>query len=119
MSKNLLTKFRKFWRTLSPLEQKRLYDILTALRGEDDGDGRMKDHTTARIRGLLFGEKLRHKGVKGFFMPRPHEVSRETVRFLKGRMGRHFSWHIRDAIHALKPYVKKEKFTDLLKFIGG
>lgn len=117
MSKNLITKFRKFWRTLSPLEQRRMYDIMTALRGEDDGNARVKNHTTARIRGLLFGAKLAHKGVKGFFTPNPRKIDNVTVHFLRGKMGRHFSWHICEAIAALKPYVEKKKFVDLKKFL--
>ncbi len=117
MSKNLITKFRKFWRTLSLLEQRRLYDIFTALRGEDDGNSRVKNHTTARIRGSLFGEKLRHKGVRGFFRTEPSIIDRVAVQCLRGKMGGHFYCHVRDAIQALKPYVPKKKFVDLEKFL--
>ena len=120
MSKNLLTKFRKFWRTLSPVEQKRMYDIMTALRGEDGGREDVKYRTTARIRGLLFGIKLKRESPKaylGFFKPNPSydTTTTQVTNFQCAR--KHFQHHIKDALKALKPYVKKEKFKDLLRFM--
>lgn len=117
MSKNLITKFRKFWRTLSPLEQKRLWGILSALRGEDEGDSSLKHRTTGRIRGLLFGIKLKHEGITGFFRPDPVEDQTNTHRDFFHKASGHFQSHIRIALNALKPYVKKEKFIDLLRFM--
>lgn len=116
MSKNLLTKFRKFWRTLSPLEQGRLWEILCALRGEDEGETEVKARTTARIRGLLLGKKLGHTMI-GFFRPNPIKNTTITQRELFKKASLHFQSHIRLALHALKPYVRKEKFKDLLRFM--
>ena len=120
MSKNLLTKFRKFWRTLSPMEQKRLYDIMTVLRGEDEGQSDVKIRTTARIRGLLLGAKWKRENRNvyvGFFRPNPIVDTTLTQRENFRKATKHFQHHVQEAIHALKPYVKKEKFKDLLRFI--
>lgn len=116
MSKNLITKFRKFWRTLSFMEQKRLWSIMTALRGEDGGNDDVKHRTTARIRGLLFGIKLK-KGTSGFFKPNPIVDTTMTQRERFQGTSDHFKHHIREALYSLKPYVKKEKFKDLLRFL--
>lgn len=120
MSKNLLTKFRVFWRTLSPLEQRRLYDIMTALRGEDGGNDSLKYRTTARIRGLLFGIKLKDGatgGLMGFFRSDPSIDRTSAQKDLFYKASVHWQGHIRDALRALKPYVKKGRFKDLLRFM--
>lgn len=117
MNKNLITKFRKFWRSLGELEQKRLWHILTALRGEDDGEDDVKYRTTARIRGLLFGIRLKDEGLCGFFRPNPLDDTTDTNRDLFKQSSEHFQSHIRIALNALEPYVKKEKFKDLLRFM--
>ena len=122
MSKNLITKFRSFWRTLTPTEQKRMYQIMTALRGEDGGNERTKYRTTARIRGLLFGIRIKEKSrcTYGFFKPNPYDDQTNEHREIFSsslRTNMHFRHHIRDALQALKPYVKKEKFRDLLRFM--
>lgn len=120
MSKNLITKFRKFWKTLTPMEQKRMYHILTALRGEDGGREDVKYRTTARIRGVLFGIKLKKESPKaylGFFRPNPILDTTITQVELFFRASKHFQHHIKDALNALKPYVRREKFKDLLRFM--
>ena len=58
---NVVLKFRKFWNNLDTDEQDGLWNILTALRGcdintESDKSFTLKFLTSARIRGLLFGD---------------------------------------------------------------
>jgi hypothetical protein len=95
---------------------------MTALRGEDGGRDDIKYRTTARIRGLLFGTKIRKfsRISYGFFKPNTYnDQSNDAVgRFHSSTTtSMHFRHHIKNALKALKPYVKKEKFTDLLRFM--
>ena len=74
MKKNLVQKFRKFYFALPKEEQVALYDIISAIRGEDNGSFTLKTYTTARVRGALFGISQKEKVInpvfqifKGFF----------------------------------------------------
>jgi len=89
---------------------------MTALRGNDEGGDAVKYRTTARIRGLLFGKKLDNT-IIGFFRPNPilDQTRANVDLFLRSRV--HFQNHIEAALNALEPYVKKEKFKDLLRFM--
>lgn len=53
--KNVLTRFREFFKSLADHEQRELWDVLVALRGEDtESSMKLKMFITARIRGELF-----------------------------------------------------------------
>lgn len=124
---NLLFKFRKFNDNLSDEERKDLWDILTALRGNDknhDLRGVEKCLTTARIRGEFFGKKSFSHGIGGYSYPSysvTPKYAKQKIREVeeKSRDGSsHFYAHIRNAILALSKYRPKKAMRDLQKFLN-
>jgi len=55
-TRNVVEKFREFWNDLTQSERNNLYWLLACLRGDDaQASDAVKELTTARIRGILFG----------------------------------------------------------------
>ncbi len=121
---NIITKFRKLWNSLNILEREQLWDILSAMRGNDLGlHDDVKFATTARIRGELLGGNYH----RGYTFPtfkrakeeinwtkpyKPHEV-KANYRAKPA----HFRQHIKQAIQALNCYRPKSSMRDLQKFL--
>ena len=124
---NLITKFRDFWCSLNWTEKKHIWDILTALRGNDDHSGfsgHEKVLTTARIRGELFGENSFSDGIGGYshrFYSQVPSHAKKVVRQVKAKFINeaysHFHDHVRNAIQALNHYRPKKSMRDLQKFM--
>lgn len=129
MKKNLVQKFRKFYYALPQDEQKALFAILTALRGEDSRSSTfLKIFTTARIRGALFGKsqkdfckralcfasfkKAKAYNTDGYFPPVPTQLMKNWR-----QADSHFKQHIQSAIEALKKRGFKRSISDLMNFI--
>lgn len=124
-SNNLITKFRALWKSLTPLEKERLWDIMTALRGNDSGlNDDVKYATTARIRGELLGQNYnRGYTFTNFAIAKKNIESwkKYDLRQLKETYRRkpsHFRSHICSAIRALNFLRPKSAMRDLQKFLG-
>jgi hypothetical protein len=72
-------------------EGKKLWDVLAALRGPDDGDIFLKARTTSVIRLLAVPRYAR----------RHVAVASKRTEFRMPPDRTHFNWHIRDAAEAL------------------
>lgn len=113
--RDLIVKFREFWKNLSYTEQIRLWSIMAAIRGEDNSIQRTKHFTTARIRALFFGKKIFDTfSVAGDFSFNINSLS-DTQKTDIRTSNSHFNRHVCSAIKALKPSVKKSKIKDLLE----
>lgn len=124
---NLVFKFREFNNNLSEKERKDLWDILTALRGNDKNhaiEGAEKCLTTARIRGELFNKKGFSHGIAGYSYPSysvtPKYAKQQVEKVKKESkdFSSHFYAHIRTAILALSEYRPKKAMRDLQKFLN-
>lgn len=116
---NPVYKFRLYWRSLTEEEKKRMWSILTALRGQDEnGDIDVKQCTTGRIRKELFMQHGLPYPCLVFPPPMdiPDEIKGIRQTFLQ--TPQHFQTHIFDAIDALSKYVFKGRLKDLNKVIG-
>ena len=126
MKKNgLIQRFREFWASLDQYEQVDLWDILSSLRGEDDGTYLVKNFTTARIRGELLGKyddsRIENERATIFFSckevneyhPHSHQLVMETWK----KADFHFKNHVRMAIDSLNKHVPKSRIRDLQKFL--
>lgn len=118
--KNVVLKFRKFWKELDGLERSHLWDIMTALRGADVGSDHVKMFTTARIRGELLGRDF-YKGFVFLSLERAkyhqgngYSPSRIVKQFRAEKS--HFVCHVIEAIETLAKYRPKTSVRDLLKF---
>ena len=126
--RNLVLKFREFYFNLSYYEQKHLWRIMTALRGNDENpefSSQEKCLTTARIRGEMFGVKSFNQGVGGYSYPSYSKVppyAKRQAHVIKKRFDAearsHFQSHARNAILALMFYRPKRAMRDLKKYIG-
>jgi len=124
---NLVQKFRKFFFSLPKGEQQALWDIMTALRSEDDGSTRLKMFTTSRIRGALMGKSTTQFVGRAILFTNPKAAEAycklygwldDFPRDLKTtyrRSNYHFKDHFRLAVDALLKYGFKGKITDLKK----
>lgn len=127
-SKNVLTRFREFFKSLSHPEQKELWDVLTALRGSDAGvNDDVKFATTARIRGEFLGERYS----RGYVFLNLKQAKNEMQYTSSHRGGykphkvrshyqdkpHHFQAHVRHAIDVLNRYRPKSSMRDLQKFL--
>ena len=54
--RNVVDKFVGFFRKLNSFERKNLWDLVSAFRGPDSGDSKLKECTTERIRGEVFSD---------------------------------------------------------------
>ena len=128
LKRNLITLFRKFYFALELDEQKDLWDIMTALRGEDEGDNQLKVFTTCRVRGELLGIKgtgwcervkcfvaSNLRGVKA--SPHADDYSPRGIKLKLFEAKYHWSKHLTQAIHALNRYRPKASVRDLQKFL--
>lgn len=98
-------------------DRRRAWDVLSALRGPDNGSGKLKTATTAVIRSSFFGKHARacfpHVGAHvdpgtGFVAVLGVQVSRDTVASVGHRVGlsaneygSHFVHHAEKAFGAL------------------
>lgn len=125
---NLVQKFRRFYFALPKEEQSALFDILSAIRGEDKGSFTLKTFTTARVRGALFGKSLPnfvHRALCFASLKKANAYDRRTwvgepeliAEDLWGKADEHFKNHIRSAIRALREHGFKRSILDLMKFI--
>ena len=128
MKKNLVQKFRKFYFALPKEEQIAFFDIMSAIRGEDGGNGDLKVFTTARVRGALLGisEISYAKKALVFASLKKAEAYNGKNTFpgdeneamtLWRRSSWHFKQHIHSAIKALRKHGFKRSISDLMKFI--
>lgn len=77
-----------------------LWDILTGLRGPDDGSFDSKDATTSVIRGTVFSKQAMRQ--TGAAMLHPDEESDYHTKARVGRMNQtHFVQHAKNAFKAL------------------
>ncbi len=117
--KNVVTKFQDFWEELEHREQSELWDILTALRGEDGGSTVLKRYTTARIRGVVMRDYvpngLHYVSIKDIHA---HNGMRKikTIRSLWEEASWHWKRHVSMAIMALVKHCPS-KCKDLKKFL--
>jgi hypothetical protein len=94
-----VSKFRKFWKTLTPIEQSNLWDILCMVRGPDNANTHAKSAATARIRGLLLNSKVWFSGcsVRDF---------KDPAILFKGDLytfaGSHYQAHYMLAVQAMR-----------------
>jgi len=122
--KNVLTKFREFWKKLDTPEQRELWDVLTALRGDDvELSLKLKLFVTARIRGEL----LRQRAVKvlpmgAYMCPTRKDALAEFNQPSLSNFKEHFKkasehWqtHVRKAIRVIIKY-HPSRARDLKKF---
>jgi len=121
MRKNLIKRFQDFWGTLTAKEKEDLWNILTALRGPDHDNDRVKAITTCRIRGELLGKKhsrlIKRKCII-FRSSRSNMIKEVEDPWGTFRVAiYHFRYHTEDAIKALKKHVPKERIRDLLKLL--
>lgn len=126
MKKNLVQKFRKFYFALPKEEQIALYDIISAIRGEDNGSFTLKTYTTARIRGALFGKSQIDFAKKGLVFAsfkkaqaydrRSRTRAEGTVRGKWRNADEHFRDHVKSAIIALRKHGFKRAISDLMEF---
>lgn len=127
MKKNLVQKFREFYFALPKEEQTALFEVITALRGEDGGDWILKNFTTARIRGALFGKSqvgFAERAICFASLKKAEAYNRKTWIGDKGdlmtlwmKSDSHFRAHIERAIRALIKFGSKRAISDLMKFI--
>lgn len=114
---NPIYKFRQFWNSLSTVEQSYIWDILTALRGEDKGDEQVKVNTTARIRAEFFNDDYCSR----LALFKSHPIHEDLIPHIKNfftTANPHFRGHIHFAVIALTEYVYKKRINDLYKVIG-
>lgn len=127
--RDLVTKFRELWKSLTALEREHLWDIMTALRGSDRGDNDdVKYATTARIRGELLGVRYSRGYVflnlaqakKEMEYLKAHELGYKSHVVKANFMEKswHFKQHIKQAIRALDHYRPKTAMRDLQKYLG-
>ncbi len=128
--RNWLEKFQDFWwDDLTPIQRKRLWPVLTALRGPDETNVKtngiaqdVKLGTTARIRYLLLGKMPKMKydywcwPVYGYLA---REESRPTTIKQINKLSNHFKNHVLHAVESLKPVIKKSEMKDLLEIFPG
>lgn len=76
-----------------------LWDVLSAVRGPDDGSLSVKECTTAVIRWRLFGNSCRARGAAWKDSPSLKKGREKIYRDLGG--GSHFVHHVKDAFSAL------------------
>jgi len=131
MKKNLVQKFRKFYFALPKDEQIALYDIMSAIRGEDEGSYKLKTYTTARIRGALFGKSQSDFARRGlcFASLKKAQVSDRkswigeefelNIEEKFKKANEHFIDHIDLAIKALEKHGFKGTISDLGKFTSS
>jgi len=130
MKKNLVQKFRKFYFALPKEEQIALYDIMTALRGEDSGSFTLKTFTTARVRGALFGisqKDFARRGMVFASLKKAQAYDRRSwtgddklsIREKWEKANEHFRDHIKSAIEALRKHGFKGTISDLEKLTGS
>ena len=128
MKQNLVQKFRKFYFALPKEEQIALWDIMSAMRGEDSGNDTLKVFTTARIRGALLGiSKISFanralvfaslRKAKSYTNKRNFFEDKREVITLWQQSHYHFKQHIQSAIEALRKHGFKRSISDLMKFI--
>jgi hypothetical protein len=119
MKKNLIKRFRDFWGTLTGIEQKDLWDIMTALRGNDEDYRALKYITTCRIRGELLG--MEHKKAAAcivYLSSNNKDIKRVACpRDVFSKSNWHSRHHTRSAIEALARYVPKKRIKDLLNLL--
>jgi len=121
--KNILAKFRDFWGTLTQGEQIDLWDVLTALRGQDSKDcSTMKHFVTARIRGELFRQPLggyhshpTHKGAERATFLQHGKISTQKLKKLFTALPLHWQEHVQGAIEVLLR-LHPRRARDLNKF---
>lgn len=113
---NPIWKFRIFWNNLNQGERRDMWNILTALRGQDkDSDPDVKHSTTGRIRGELFaGDQLGYDLLVCINYP----TLAEDIRMCREKLfdtPTHFQRHIQDATISLAKYIFKKRVNDLYK----
>jgi hypothetical protein len=83
-----------------PKEPTKLWDILSAMRGPDNGDGRLKQATTAVLRGLVLPHLA---GGRADVAGGTLESVRKTVHYeASQRSDLHFLDHIQFAVNAIE-----------------
>lgn len=122
--KNVLTRFREFWNTLDNGDQKDLWDVLTALRGDDDETSlELKLFVTARIRGELFRVKaIKVLPLGGYICPTIHDSRQEftegslpNLKELFKKASEHWKTHAQRAIRVINK-LHPSRSRDLKKF---
>lgn len=119
MKKNLIERFRGFWGTLTLREKKDLWDIMTALRGNDQENDTLKYITTCRIRGELLGTEHKKSTTCIVYCSPNNKVIKRVAcpRGVFSKSGWHSRHHTRSAIEALARYVPKKRIKDLLNLL--
>ena len=107
--RNVVEKFRGFYRGLSPNDRKHLYNILSAVRGPDvsksiDSASEVKEYGTARIRALLTGND---HNIGGHMHDTP--LDSQELKQLRQYMNKvmntkmyHYASHVEDALDILE-----------------
>lgn len=118
---NPIYKFRRFWVDLNDQEKLDIWNILSALRGEDDGSVWLKQETTGRIRHEVFGED---RTLDAHVICTEGQIDVGDIRplrkiFLDDKTTSiHWRHHLINAVTSLSRYVFKSRLNDLYKVIG-
>lgn len=117
---NPIYKFRLFWRNFSDQEKLDVWNILTVLRGEDNGSGWLKSETTGRIRHEVFGDD---RILEAHVIVTEGQIEADEIRplrkiFLDNKTDIHWRHHFIKAVTSLSKYIFKSRLNDLYKVIG-